>query len=135
MTPAEIIDAILANENITASQLAEDIGMSRPQGIYDIQKGKVRNISGRMANLIHNAKPMYRKEWLLTGEGEMLDINMPTKRISAVKEQVDALSVINQLIVMNAQKDEELHKLRLAFERMASALEELTSQVKNSTKE
>lgn len=129
MTPAEIINAILANENITASQLAEDIGMSRPQGIYDILKGKVKNVSSRMANLIHNAKPMYRKEWLLTGMGEMLDDNIPAKQITKANEQIDALSVINQLININSHKDEEIRELRVAYERLASALEKLASKI------
>lgn len=132
MTSAEIIDAILANENITASQFAEEIGMKRPQGIYDIQKGKVKGISGRMANLIHNAKPMYRKEWLLTGEGEMLDDSIPVRRINKANDQIDALSVINQLININSQKDEDLRKLRSAYERLAAAVEEFSSKIQGS---
>ena len=41
MTAKEVINAILMQENITGSQLAKDMGLSRPQAVYDILNGKV----------------------------------------------------------------------------------------------
>ena len=57
MTAKEVINAILMQENITGSQLAKDMGLSRPQAVYDILNGKVLKVSARMANLIHTSKP------------------------------------------------------------------------------
>ena len=45
MTAKEIINAILMQENITGSQLAKDMGLNRPQAVYDIINGKVLKVS------------------------------------------------------------------------------------------
>lgn len=45
MTAKEVINAILMQENITGSQLAKDMGLSRPQAVYDILNGKVLKVS------------------------------------------------------------------------------------------
>ncbi len=121
MTAKETINAILKQENITGSQLAKDIGLSRPQAVYDIINGKVLKVSSRMANLIHSAKPMYNLNWLLTGEGDMLNKDIPASSIKPEKpnEQIDSLSVINRLIEINAQKDAEIRELRQAYEHLA----------------
>lgn len=116
-------------ENITGSQLAKDIGLTRPQAIYDIINGKVLKVSARMANLIHSAKPMYNLDWLLTGEGEMLngDIHATSIKTERPNEQLDSLSVINRLIEINAQKDAEIRELRKAYEHLARCFEKLAN--------
>lgn len=130
MTAKETINAILLQENITAAQLAKDIGLSRPQAVYDIINGKVAKVSARMANLIHSAKPMYSIDWLLTGDGNMLDSEIQTSPISNHRKQesVDALSVINSLITQNSKIDEELCKLRLAIEHLEGDVKRLTDK-------
>ena len=129
MTAKETINAILLQENITGAQLAKDIGLSRPQAVYDIINGKVLKVSSRMANLIHSAKPMYSLDWLLTGEGNMLnaDISAATIKTEKPNEQVDSLTVINRLIEINAQKDAEIRELRQAYEHLARCFEKLAN--------
>lgn len=129
MTAKETINAILLQENITAAQLAKDIGLSRPQAVYDIINGKVLKVSARMANLIHSAKPMYNLDWLLTGEGEMLnpDIQASSIRTERPNEQVDSLTVISRLIEINSQKDAEIRELRQAYEHLARCFEKLAN--------
>ena len=129
MSAKEVINAILMQENITGSQLAKDIGLNRPQAVYDILNGKVLKVSARMANLIHSAKPMYNIDWLLTGEGEMLNADIPATSIRTEKpnEQIDSLSVINRLIEITAQKDVEIRELRLAYEHLARCFEKLAN--------
>lgn len=73
MTGKDVVNAILKREGITASDLANDIGMKRPQALYDILNGKTKNVSKTMAMKIKAAKPVYSEDWLLTGEGPMLD--------------------------------------------------------------
>lgn len=130
MTAKEIINAILLQENITASQLAKDIGLSRPQAVYDILNGKVLKVSARMANLIHTAKPMYSIDWLLTGEGNMLNSDIPASSIRTERpnEQVDSLTVINRLIEINSQKDVEIRELRQSYEHLARCFEKLANR-------
>lgn len=129
MTAKETINAILLQENITGAQLAKDIGLSRPQAVYDIINGKVLKVSARMANLIHSAKPMYNLDWLLTGDGEMLNTDIPAASIRTERpnEQVDSLTVINRLIEINAQKDAEIRELRQAYEHLARCFEKLAN--------
>lgn len=129
MTAKETINAILLQENITGSQLAKDIGLTRPQAVYDILNGKVLKVSARMANLIHSAKPMYNLDWLLTGEGKMLNGDIPATSIKTERpnEQLDSLSVINRLIEINAQKDAEIRELRQAYEHLARCFEKLAN--------
>lgn len=134
MTAKETINAILLQENITGAQLAKDIGLSRPQAIYDIINGKVAKVSARMANLIHSAKPMYSIDWLLTGEGNMINAEIPVSSISSKcnHENVDALAVINSLVQQNAKMDDELCKLRQAIERLTSDVSRLVDKICNT---
>lgn len=45
----EVIAKVLAYTKLNAKQLAERIGLDRPQAIYDILKGKTKSISPAMA--------------------------------------------------------------------------------------
>lgn len=134
MTAKETINAILLQEKINGAQLAKDIGLSRPQAIYDILNGKVAKVSARMANLIHSAKPMYSIDWLLTGEGNMLDADIPDSFVasSEKKESVDALSVINSLISQYSRLEDELCKLRQNVEIMTKEVQRLTDRLRCS---
>lgn len=72
MKPNEILEAILAKEEINYSQLAKAMGLNRTQPLYDIRDGKIKSISKNYVEKILSAFPHYNKIWLLTGEGEML---------------------------------------------------------------
>ncbi len=68
----EVIAKVLAYTKLNAKQLAERIGLDRPQAIYDILKGKTKSISPAMANKILSVFPEIDRGWLMTGEGDML---------------------------------------------------------------
>jgi len=72
MTGADIINEILAELKIKASIFSKSLGYERPQKIYDIQKGKTKNISNELADDIVFTYPQFNKSWVLTGEGPML---------------------------------------------------------------
>lgn len=90
MTPKEILESILKNEEINYAQLAKAMGLSRVQPLYDIRDGKVKRISENYASKIMASYPQYSRIWLLTGEGEMLnkpeDNNAIPISISDIKE-------------------------------------------------
>lgn len=71
MSPKEKINKILIYLNITAKELAESIGFNRPDVIYHILNER-NGISRSLANKINN-KYNINVDWLLTGEGEMLN--------------------------------------------------------------
>lgn len=85
MAGAQIIDKLLEFFQLNAKSFSEKIGLDRPQAIYDIQSGKTKGISPRMADKIISAFPEVDKAWLLSGEGEMLkeatDVTRPSHRI------------------------------------------------------
>ena len=72
MKAVDIIDNLLLYSGLNPKSLSEKIGLERPQAIYDIQKGKTKNISPNMSDKIISAFPEISRTWLLTGEGEML---------------------------------------------------------------
>ena len=80
MTAADRIDAILVLRGIKAKQLADLIGLDRPQAIYDILHGKTKGITESMAIKIISAFPEINKAWLISGEGKML-VNETSKKI------------------------------------------------------
>lgn len=61
----------MLNLGIKAPTFAKRIGV-KYQRILDIQSGKVKKISGELANYIINTYPQFDINWLLTGEGSML---------------------------------------------------------------
>ena len=72
MNGADIIYNILTHYQLNPKPFSEKIGLDRPQAIYDIQNGKTKNISAKMADKIISAFPEIDRSWLLTGEGNML---------------------------------------------------------------
>lgn len=120
MKGAEIIKSILENEQLTAAALGKRLGLDRPQAIYDILNGKTMRISKKMAALINNAFPQYKLDWLL---GENVDV----AKISGRYVEKSPLDTINRLIEINAQKDIELHELRLQYEHLAECFEKLAN--------
>lgn len=121
MRGTEIIKTILDNENTTAAEFARKIGLSRPQSVYDILSGKTLRVSKRMAALIHKVYPQYKLEWLLGDE------SIDAAKIESRYNEPSPLEIINRLVEMNAQKDTELHELRMQYEHLAKCFERLAS--------
>ena len=74
LSPQERIDAIVRYggfKNIRAFVSA--LELTSPQIIYDIQSGKTKGISSKLAERISLVFPEIRRGWIFTGEGEMLD--------------------------------------------------------------
>ena len=72
MDARERIERLLNHLEMSAPAFAVAIGKDRPQFIYDIQKGKTKNISQELAKQILSAFPQINDVWLLTGQGQML---------------------------------------------------------------
>jgi SOS-response transcriptional repressor LexA len=72
MEASERINQLLNYLDISAATLAVNLGKSRPQFIYDILKGKTKNISQDLAKQIVSVYPEINDVWLLTGNGQML---------------------------------------------------------------
>lgn len=67
-----VLRGILKQEAMTINTLGTQLGMNRPQALYDIDRGKTQSVSPKMADKILAYFPRYSRSWLLSGEGEML---------------------------------------------------------------
>lgn len=91
LTGQNKINLILNHVGIKAPTFAKHIGV-KYQRILDIQNGKVKNISAEVASRIIDAYPQSNIEWLLTGEGEML--NSETKEPNSNEEDMQMKELI-----------------------------------------
>lgn len=105
LTPQERIDAIVRYggfKNIKAFVSALDL--NTPQIIYDIQSGKTKGISEKLAERILLVFPEVNKAWLYTGEGEMLKKEAGTSAPSFDKDSVVITSAdVRELITQNGK--------------------------------
>ena len=77
LNPPQIIEALAEYLKISVAELSQKAGYERAQSFYDVLNGKTKNISPKMAKNIVSAFPEINKDWLLTGNGEMLVQNTP----------------------------------------------------------
>lgn len=91
LTGQNKINLILDHVGIKAPTFAKHIGV-KYQRILDIPNGKVKNISAEVASRIIDAYPQFNIEWLLTGEGEML--NSETKEPNSNEEDMQMKELI-----------------------------------------
>lgn len=73
MEASKKIDEILKYFKINAKVFSELLGYDRPQIIYDIQSGKTKRISEKLASQIISAFPTIRRAWLLADDGDMIN--------------------------------------------------------------
>lgn len=92
MNTKDIVKLILSQESTSPSAFAKAIGIT-PTQIYDLQSGKIKKISGGIAQRIVAKFPQYNLSWLLTGEGEML-ADSDTERELATSQLQDEIPLI-----------------------------------------
>jgi DNA-binding XRE family transcriptional regulator len=81
MKGSEKINKLLEHFSLNPSDFAKVVGLRYAQNIYDIQKDKV-DISKQIAAKITTAFPEINKNWLLTGEGEMMKIDKSENNVN-----------------------------------------------------
>lgn len=132
MTAQETIKVILEYLGMTPTEFSKCIGLERAQAIFDMQTGKTKTVSKRMASQIKKAYPAFSEVWLLTGSGEMLETEMPANCFSDRSPQIisktnmdDALHIIQDLIKQVANKDAIIAELTENNKRLTDAFEKL----------
>lgn len=71
--PYNRLEQIMEYYELNPNSFANKIGLKRTQNLYDIRDGKIKNITFSLANKINTVFTAINKNWLLTGEGEMLN--------------------------------------------------------------
>ncbi len=103
---AEILNEVLELTGKTKNSLAKAINLKRSQNLYDIESGKVKNISSELSEKITLAFPHISREYLLTGEGNMILGKGESNNITisdSSKKQVHKKDLAIELIVDRAK--------------------------------
>jgi plasmid maintenance system antidote protein VapI len=117
MKGAEKIEKLLSHFSLNPTDFAKAIG-KKVQNVYDIQK-KV-DISRNMADAITVAFPEVNKNWLLTGEGEMLKSTISQNNVEGDNIQG------NNFTVQKSQVDELIDLLKIKEKQLIKSQENLT---------
>ncbi len=140
MTGKEIIETVLDYLGLTPTEFSRRLGFERPDAIFNIQSGKTKTISKRMASTIKDAYPAFRESWLLTGEGNMLESEMPEHVFINKSPQTitganakEAMSVIHRLIKQLEDKDAIIREQAEAIGRLSKQLEEKDTKINELT--
>lgn len=110
LNPPQIIEALAEYLKISVAELSQKAGYERAQSFYDVLNGKTKNISPKMAKNIVSAFPEINKDWLLTGNGEMLVQNTPEEE---PKEEETYLRAERNRYSLSLQRIQELTNLPL----------------------
>lgn len=122
MGGSEILSRFLKNEGLTCNKLARIVGIS-VSILYDIKKGRIKNITPQNADKILEFFPQYSRVWLTIGKGGMYkdDDNFHVQNNSEDVSKEDLIRLetayklldirYQQLLDMNAKLVEQNSKL------------------------
>lgn len=110
MEAHEIIGQILTFSGLNPTKFAQKVGISK-QIIYDLQRGKTKEISKSVAEGIVDAYPQINISFLRTGEGPMLVGGEEQK--ATVNGDNNTTINGHDITVPSASKIEQLYEARL----------------------
>lgn len=113
MNAKEVIEALLFEYRMTASAFAKSCGLV-PVQIYDIQNGKIKNISQGVASKILDKYSELNKGWLLSGEGSMY-ADAKEKQEPIVRQEQVSSSLQLLIAEMAAQREMSNAQMSRAF--------------------
>lgn len=79
MILADRIKNLVLESGLTIPKFAEKVGFKTPQAVRELIKGRTKTLSYEAADKILVAYPNVSKNWLLTGEGEMYNPELPVE--------------------------------------------------------
>lgn len=102
MTDKEKVEALKKHLRITWKELAANLGLNSAQTFTDIRNGR-HGISTNVANQIFEKYPKISRNWVLFGEGPMLEENAASEGDIPVYEAFgNAISLNNKISTINA---------------------------------
>lgn len=127
---SERINKILDIKGLNVKQLAEKMGLERPQALYDIQKGKTKSITDNIANKILSVFPDVSRMWILTGEGDVL-IQDDSKKYAEGHQSDQVTKLIDELSAQRRMTEKALEqndRLITLLEKEAERTEVIVAQ-------
>ena len=111
METKEIILQLITDVGLNAKQFAESIGAT-PTQIYDLQSGKIKKITDRMADKILSRYNRYSRLWLLTGEGPKYR-DLPYHEVSNLISESVIERIKNVIINKGLTEEEFAHAINV----------------------
>lgn len=110
MNASVIIDTLLKELGLTAPKFAEEVGINY-QRVFDLQRGRTKKFNPGVVNKICARFPQVSKNYLYTGEGEVLT-DAPTSNVSNNTSSLGQTNIA-EFMAMS-------HKLLQLFEQLQS---------------
>lgn len=119
-TGQEILEELLSDLSVKLPTFAKEIGMSY-RSMFDIQKGRVKNLSPSVAKAINAKFPQYSMSYLMTGDRDAVVGNEVNGNGNVIGNNNDIhhTDVINKLV-------DELSAQRRQNDRLIAIIEEQT---------
>ena len=119
MDAKERLACVLQDLDVKAPTLAKSLDGVSYQNLLDVQTGRVRSISNKVATAIVAKYPQYDLQWLLTGDGSMLKEEQPEPKDEGFWQRL-----VDGLLGQICQKD-------AIIERMDKQLSEMRKELDN----
>lgn len=124
----KVIQVISENEGMTIAQIAHMIGKP-PASLYDIQTGKIKGVSDKLADAILEKFPHYNKSWLVTGDGDMFKTQQSINGDGNVQVGGNASNVNDGTALNNAIK--EIAHAHALMAKMQEQMDKLLNVIEN----
>ena len=120
MDAKDRLQAFLIRYNLNANKLANEIGVPKYR-LYNITQGRIQSIPYEIADKIKSHYPTISREWLISGEGEML--------LPDTKERSDAVcttGTTSTSTTNTADLLEQIRDLQSQNKKLIEIIERLT---------
>ncbi len=130
----DVIREMAEHEKVSVAQLALSIGKP-PANLYDIQSGKLKGVSEKLADTFLEVYPDYNRSWLLTGEGEMLKRTQTITgdgnvQVAGNAHNVNAGKTLDAALREVENAHNIISKMQLQMDTLLTVIEKLTDQKK-----
>lgn len=120
MDAKERLTCVLQDLNVKAPTLAKSLDGVSYQNLLDVQTGRVRSISNKVATAIVAKYPQYDLQWLLTGDGSMLKEEQPEPKDEGFWQRL-----VDGLLGQICQKDAIIERLDKQLSEMRKELDNI----------
>ena len=121
MILSERIAEVVKYSKLSIPKFAAFVGFKTPQTVRELLKGNTRTLSDAVQYKITSAYPEINKDWLMTGEGEMLcgDISVEGARHKAEDTATageNCSEITSRFLKLLEKKDEQIDRLLTLLE-------------------
>lgn len=124
MTLSERINALLDYSGMNMSKFSRYVGFKTPQAIRELKAGNTKSLSDDAKTKLLIAFPNLNEQWLLTGEGEMLNESAHRALIDVkdVEDSFNDSAVLKEFLDIIKNKDKQIEELNNRVRQLTDRL-------------